>query len=218
MNSLFGPSDATLQQPLGRLSLLLLLGLLWATALSLSGILLRHPQTVPVLAFTTTGLCSLLAWHHRGLDALLRQLGLRLIVAAHATRFVGGFLLWGQAHGHLPQAFGRAAGIGDLATAGGALALLLFPPGRIFRGGLVIWNTLGFIDLLNALRTAAWLNLHQPGSMDTMTELPWVVIPLIAVPLMLASHIKIFQWLLFARDDSPPKFPRSNFRAANPSS
>ncbi len=54
---------------------------------------------------------------------------------------------------------------------------------------------IGCLDLMNALRTAVWLNFSQPGTMDTMATLPWALIPLVLVPLMIATHLKIFQWL-----------------------
>ncbi len=158
-----------------------------------------RPYIVPALALISITTCSVLVLRSKRVDADLRALGLRVIIAAHAIRFIGASFLWVHERGFLPARFAYAAGIGDIVTAVGALLLLQLPEGPAFRRVLLVWNVLGCLDLLNALRTAITLNLTQPGSMDTMTTLPWVWIPRLLVPLMSASHLKIFQWLWLER-------------------
>jgi hypothetical protein len=152
-------------------------------------------QIVPLLAITTIVLYVGLAVANRAVDRHLRALGVRLLVAFHVARFIGAFFLWAHAQGQLPATFAYRAGVGDIVVAVGALLLLQMGPGRSFRRGLLIWNVLGVLDLFMALGTAISLNLTQPGVMSGMATLPWALIPLMLVPMMLATHAKMLVWL-----------------------
>ncbi len=181
---------------LGPLARTLLIWLAAATGLIAAGYAApSRPWAIPLAVFVSVVTCTSLALRSRSLDTLLRDLGLRLIVAFHVVRLVGAFFLWAYAHGQLPAAFAYRAGLGDLAAAVGALVILQLRPGAAFRRAVWIWNIIGALDLLTAFGTAVYLNLTAPGSMDTMATLPWALIPLVAVPLLLATHAKIFQWL-----------------------
>jgi hypothetical protein len=164
----------------------------------------ERPQLVPALAFAGVVLGVGLALGNRTVDRHLRAVGVRLLVAFHGVRFIGAFFLWAYAQGQLPEEFALRAGIGDIVVAIGALLLLQVPPeGCRFRGWLLIWNALGALDLVLALGTAIHLNLTRPGVMNGMVTLPWALIPLVLVPVMLATHAKIFAWLWEKPTDRP---------------
>lgn len=132
------------------------------------------------------------------LNAGMRSLGSRGILAVHLARFVGFYFVWLQAQGRLPREFAERAGWGDVVAAAAALILLLLPRGRWFRRALPAWNWFGLADLLIAVGTATWLSSSRPGSMAEITALPLALIPLWLVPLLMASHI----YLMRAGDDA----------------
>jgi hypothetical protein len=154
-----------------------------------------RPQAVPIFAFAAIMLCVGLSLGNVAVDRHLRALGVRLLVAFHAVRLIGAFFLWAHAQGQLPAAFAYRAGVGDIVVVVGALLLLQVKPGSAFLRGLLIWNVLGALDLVVALGTAIYLNLTQPGAMNGMATLPWALIPLMLVPMMLATHAKMLAWL-----------------------
>jgi hypothetical protein len=119
----------------------------------------------------------------------MRSLGPRGIVAAHTARFVGFYFIWLEGQGRLPREFAERAGWGDVVAATGAVALLLIPRGRAYRGALFAWNLVGLADLVVAVATAAWLGIARPGSMVEITTLPLALIPLWLVPMLIASHL-----------------------------
>lgn len=107
----------------------------------------------------------------------------------HATRHIGMvFLVPGVVSQSLPSSFAIPAAYGDLAS--GVLALLVLIGLRSGRTGVVpfVWlfNVVGTVDLLNALRHA-----------DAVPHL-WAAwyIPTFWVPLLLVSHALIFSRLL----------------------
>ena len=125
-------------------------------------------------------------------DATAR-ISLRVILAFHLVRFIGFYFLWLHAQGRLPVEFAQRAGWGDVAAAFGALALLFWPEGRGFWRVLIAWNILGAADLFLAVGMAGWLNTTRPGSMIEFAALPLTLIPLFAVPVLLASHVHLLR-------------------------
>ncbi len=193
------------------LSVLVRIWLVWASvavgiiALGLPRLL--GPQIVPISAIGGVIVAATAALTSRTLDGYLRALGVRLIVAAHGLRFLGGFFIWAGPQGFFPARFAWSAGVGDVLTAAAGMMLLLISDPRRFRRWFLVWNAIGLLDLVHALGTGLSFNLTRPGSMDTMTTLPWALIPLLLVPWFLATHLKGFQWA--ASDEPLPGEARS---------
>jgi hypothetical protein len=111
----------------------------------------------------------------------------------------------GVSLGILSPLFGYTAGIGDILIGVTALRMAYF-----FRRGhrlaskvSIVWNILGSIDLVTAIflgittsnpQQSAVL-YHTSSTHPTMTTMPWVLIPAVGVPILLAIHI-ITLWLL----------------------
>ena len=134
-----------------------------------------------------------------GFRRWLATLDLRSLVAVHLTRFVGLYLLVLYDRGQLPYDFAVKGGLGDIAVALGALALLGIP-GLIARRGVVLaWNALGLFDILFVVATAARLGNADPSSMRALLRLPLSLLPTFLVPLIIATHVWIFWRLVRTR-------------------
>ena len=112
-----------------------------------------------------------------------------LLALPHATRHVGlTFLVPGVAGGILPDGFAAATAYGDLIS--GLLAILaIFALKGKWRLALpLVWifNIVGTVDLINALRQAE--AVPQLGAV-------WYI-PTFLVPMLLVTHFMIFSRLL----------------------
>jgi hypothetical protein len=175
----------------------LLIGFVWllaAIALAASGALqhLRPPGPQVLIIILTAGL--LIAGRaNRGFRAWLEALDLRAIIAFHLTRFVGVYFLFLYRKGELPFGFAVPGGWGDILVATSALVLLLvWPWVTRHRGSLVIWNLVGFIDIMLVVASAANHALADPASMAALLRLPLSLLATFLVPLIIASHVFLF--------------------------
>ncbi|HEX2852306.1 MAG TPA: hypothetical protein VHO24_03630 [Opitutaceae bacterium] len=166
---------------------------LWGVAAGFAGRfnLLGHlpSRAVPVLLASLSIGFSIAVVRIAWLREAVRELNVRVILAAHLIRFAGFYFLWLYAQGKLPAEFAHRAGGGDIAAAAGALVLLFWPEGRGFRRVFLGWNILGALDLFVALGTGGWLNIVRPGSMSELGTLPMALVPLWLVPVLLSSHL-----------------------------
>lgn len=64
---------------------------------------------------------------------------------------------------------------------------------------LIIWNTLGLIDIMFVVFSALRFGLKDWQSMHALRELPLSLLPTFLVPLIIASHVLIFVRLTRAR-------------------
>jgi hypothetical protein len=130
----------------------------------------------------------------------------------HSFRVFGGtaFVLM-MAIGHLPALFALPAGLGDIA-AGIAAPLVALRLARGTGRRAALWfNAFGMTDLisdltLGALTGYALVNVTPSGA--SISELPLVLIPSAAVPLLFALHITSVSGLRRA--------PRPSLPAAGP--
>lgn len=172
------------------------LGLLWLF-LALAVGKLQLLQSLPPmggqgLILTLTWLL-LLAYRKFGpLHRWVDSLDLRTLVALHLTRFVGIWFLVLESRALLPPPFVQV-GVGDIIAATLALLICLVPlaPARR-RSAVVIWNVIGFIDLVIVILVGARLSLVQPAALLPFTQLPLSLLPTVLVPLLLATHVIIF--------------------------
>lgn len=158
------------------------------------------PVPAPVLAFV---LCLALlfgGWFYlpRFRNALL-SVPLPALVALNVARLGGVFFLLLAARGRLSTSFASPAGLGDILVGALAIPLALAAARGVARPGWVrAWNTLGALDLIVAISagllsapgTPFRVFTDGPGTL-AMTELPWILVPAVIVPLYLLIHLAI---------------------------
>lgn len=112
-----------------------------------------------------------------------------LLIAAQTWRLVGIAFLWGMTRGMLAPAMAIPDGIGDISVGLTAIPFAIF----LWKGyswskyALVVWNVLGIADLVMAVSLGL---ITTPNfGISTMTTLPWILIPAVAVPITLALHV-----------------------------
>ena len=112
-----------------------------------------------------------------------------ILVAVHTWRIVGIAFLWGVSQGILPPAFGISAGVGDILIGVTAIPFAYFLRKSFSwsKYALVVWSVLGIADLVNAISLGLITASELPGS--TMTTFPWILIPIMGVPLALILHV-----------------------------
>jgi hypothetical protein len=167
-----------------------------AYALGDSGRLaLLEPPAPQVIIATLTALLLVNSLVLPGFQRWLAGLDVRRLVAVHLGRFVGVYFLLLHDRGLLPYDFAVKGGIGDIAVALGAVALLVVP-GLIARRNVVLaWNLAGLFDILFVVATAARLAAADASSMRALVRLPLSLLPTFLVPLVIATHVWIF-WRL----------------------
>jgi hypothetical protein len=112
-----------------------------------------------------------------------------LLIAAQTWRLVGIVFLWGMTQGLFDLAMAIPAGVGDILVGVTAIPFAIF----LWKGytwskyALVVWNVLGIADLVMAV-SLGFITSPDFG-VSTMTTLPWIFIPTIAVPVTIALHI-----------------------------
>ncbi len=164
---------------------------------------LRPPAPQVVLLGLTLAL--ILAYNlSRSFRDWTSQWNLRALVALHLTRFVGLYFLVLNDRGELPRAFALPAGLGDIAVATLALILITRRPTAERRRLYFLWNSLGLIDILFVVATAARLSLRDPASMAALLRLPLSLLPTFLVPCIIVSHL-----LIFVRLRQPSGLPSS---------
>jgi hypothetical protein len=168
----------------------------WFAAAILAGhfLLLQRipPPAIQAIIFGLTGLL-VLGYRVRALRDWVDALPLRSLVLLHLSRFVGIYFLVLFQRGELPRAFAVPGGIGDIIVATMVLPVAFAPLTEAQRlRAIVIWNVVGFVDILMVVVTATRLNLTDPSQMLALTRLPLSLLPTFLVPLILATHVIIF--------------------------
>jgi hypothetical protein len=151
------------------------------------------PFAVQGIIFGLTAVLVLAYFRIAPLRAWVDSLDLRLLVLVHVTRFVGIYFLVLYQRDELPRAFAVPGGVGDIIVATMALPVALAPlEAGPRRRAIVIWNVVGFVDILLVVITAARINLTSPGELRALTHLPLSLLPTLLVPVIIATHIIIF--------------------------
>ncbi|HTK55685.1 MAG TPA: hypothetical protein VL295_02595 [Gemmatimonadales bacterium] len=177
--------------PANRLApaLLLVWGLA-ATAFVGMGMLPRMPFPPPVFVGLGVLLSLIFLIFVPGFAAWVKTVDIRWILGFHLVRFVGIYFLILASQGRLDDYFARTAGIGDIITATGAVALILIPAAR--EGlGLKIWNAFGFADILFVVFNAARVVRTAPERFTEFFHLPLGLLPTFIVPVIVVSHVVI---------------------------
>ena len=172
------------------MAVVLLVWLVLALLLSLSGALHQVPLPMPMLGgIITVVLLAVLTvastWRARALE-----LGFRPLIAIHLTRFVGFYFLWLYSLGVLARNFAVPAGWGDVIVAVLAIPLLMMRDGLAtrWRTLLIAWNLIGLADILVVVVLAFQMSIADPGFQNAFASLPLSLLPLYIVPLVIASH------------------------------
>jgi len=176
-----------------------LVWLMAATLVGASGIL-ATPRAGPlVLGVILTIVAIVVTTQFASARNAVDAIPVRALVGIHVLRFIGIAFLALSARGELSPVFGQRAGWGDIAVA--AIALVLALSGArsdgLRRRAILAWNTLGTLDLLLAVSTAAVIIARgdSPG-MEPLLRLPLILVPIFAVPVLLATHVALFRRLL----------------------
>jgi hypothetical protein len=128
--------------------------------------------------WTLTALVFFAYWKITPLRVWVLNIDLRWLVLFHLTRFFAGvyFLVLCQ-RGQLPCAFARPAGWGDIVVA--VLALPVVGARRIefAKTFLLVWNTLGLIDINFVVFSALRFGVKDWQSMHALREFPLSLLP-----------------------------------------
>jgi hypothetical protein len=173
------------------LSVTLAVWLVVAIAVSAAGAL-RHasPLMIPVIILALSTLALVACWKLSPIREWVGAVELRWLVLLHVTRFIGLYFLVASNRGQIPEEWAVPAGIGDSVIAAGAL--LIFLAGISQRVPLLLWNTLGLVDIVFVILSAMRLGLRDPSATIFLRELPLSLLPTFLVPLIVATHLLIF--------------------------
>ena len=177
---------------------------LYAIIMSLTDILLVNTLPPRVILFTTLPLLVFyfaVVFRSKIYWVLLKEIPLSSLIRIHIFRFIGVFFLVAYFYDALPKTFAFIAGLGDIFTAVTAifvanLAQRKTPKYKIF--GL-IWNIIGFWDIVSVLVTAILVTKHSidfgTQSLNTIASNPFILIPAFAPATIVFLHITIFKKL-----------------------
>lgn len=172
-----------------RVLLIVAVWLCLAVIVSASGLLAAGPARLPqavLLALTTV--LMIVSLRSLALRAWLYSIDIRAFPVFNLSRFAGAYFLVLYQRGELPYDFAVKGGWGDILVATLAMIALAVPK----RAVLLAWNTLGLIDILFVVDTAARLAFTEPGSMQALARLPLALLPTFLVPLIISSHVWLF--------------------------
>jgi hypothetical protein len=155
-----------------------------------------HDASAPAVAatvWTLTALVLLACWKITAIRMWVLNVDVSWLVLLHVTRlFAGAYFLVLCQRGQLPCAFARPAGWGDMIVAVFAFAVVGATRTQFAKTVLLIWNTIGLIDIVLVVSNALRFGLNDWQSMHALRELPLSLLPTFLVPLIIASHILIF--------------------------
>jgi hypothetical protein len=149
---------------------------------------------VPVVILALTVLRS------PSLYRALHAIPLPMLIGVNAIRVLGINFVLLYAAGRLPAPFAPVAGWGDILIGLTALPVAWLARNReaARRPTVLVWNTLGLLDLITAIALGATsapgplrLIFAEPGT-EIMTSLPWLLIPAFLVPLLALTHLAVF--------------------------
>jgi hypothetical protein len=133
---------------------------------------------------------------------ILDGITLQSLVRLHIFRFVGAYFLITAYFNALPAHFAILAGLGDMATAFGAIfiAKAVEENKSWSRKATLIWNIFGFWDIVSVIVSAILTtrySIQHPESQSIVeiTKFPFVWIPAFAPAVIIFMHISIFKKL-----------------------
>jgi hypothetical protein len=183
-----------------RRHILLIGAVIWlvlAAIVSFMGIPQRMVSPTPqIVVLTLTVLLLVASWLYWPLRSWVLTCDWRAIVEIHFIRLIAGAgFLYAGSKGRFPTQFATMAGWGDIAIGIlGLLLILLVAPHRTFAPWAYgIWNTLGLLDILHVVMDASRNAMADRYSMAELLKPPFVFLPLFIVPILIASHIWLYE-------------------------
>lgn len=177
---------------------------LYVGIMSFTGIFQVNSLPPRVLLFTALPLLLfyfLFVFRTKVFWKILENVQLSGLVRLHFFRFVGVFFLIGWLYGILPRSFALIAGMGDIFVAVTAIfvAKLIDHKAEHFKKITLIWNIIGFWDIVSVIVSAIWvthqaMENHSQGILE-MTKFPFCLIPAFAPATIIFLHIAIFKKL-----------------------
>ena len=157
-------------------------------------LLARLPALAPqIILVALTVLLLVACFAISAVRTWIDALDVRALVLPHVTRFVGVYFLLLYQRGVLPYAFAVPCGWGDIIVASLAVGVVFLPLGEKLRPHVCfIWNTVGLVDILFVVFTAARIGLTRPWQLGALRVLPLSVLPTFLVPLIIATHVLIY--------------------------
>jgi len=181
------------------------------TALAAAGAFAGSVPAIGVAVVAPVVIGAVSATRVPSVRALALGVPLALLIAVHVGRLLGGFFLVLHADGRLPRTFALSAGWGDIAVATLALPVAWMVARRTahWRTVALLWNVVGFIDLVAAVTLGIGSAPDSPlrfiveeAIPGTLAVLPWLLVPGFLVPLYLLAHLAVFARVA-ARDRTP---------------
>ncbi len=171
----------------------LLIWLVVAVILALSGVYIRGTAGMPTIQFgillpIILGVAAYLAFP--GIKRWVRSLPQSGLVGVQVYRVIGAIFIMLWAAGQLPAVFALPAGLGDITV--GLAAIFAARRGR---NAILWWNVLGIADLVVALTTGF---LTSPSRFQLFAfdapnvlvgQFPLILIPTFLVPLSILLHL-----------------------------
>lgn len=157
-------------------------------------LLARLPALAPqIILVVLTVLLLVACFAISAVRTWIDALDVRALVLPHVTRFVGVYFLLLYQRGVLPYEFAVPCGWGDIIVASLAVGVVFLPLGEKLRHHVCfIWNTVGLVDILFVVFTAARIGLTRPWQLGALRVLPLSVLPTFLVPLIIAMHVLIY--------------------------
>lgn len=177
---------------------------LYVAVMSFTGIFQENTIPPKVLVYTAVPLLlfyfgyifrSKLFW------LILENVRLSSLVRLHIFRLVGVFFLLFWYYGALPKYFAFVAGFGDIFAAVTAIfvAKMIDSKAKHYKKITLIWNIVGFWDIVNVILTAVYVTKQALLTGDRgvleMTHFPFSLIPAFAPATIIFLHICIFKRL-----------------------
>lgn len=132
---------------------------------------------------------------------ILENVKLSSLVRIHIFRLVGIFFIIGWYYGILPESFAFIAGLGDIFVALTAIivAKLIDQKTNNYKKITLIWNILGFWDIVSVIVSAVYITKQAIDSNSLgileMSKFPFCLIPALAPATIIFLHISIFKKL-----------------------
>jgi len=175
---------------------ILIIWLIIAIAVAKLGVLTKVPPvSIQIILICLTIICISAYLLSVKFREFINRIGARGILVIHLVRYVGVYFLYLYSLGRLPYDFAVKGGWGDIAVAVFATVLLVIPGLYKRKSLLLIWNTLGLLDIIFVVATAGRINMSSPDLLYELTVLPLSLLPTFIVPLIISTHVFMFNLL-----------------------
>lgn len=178
--------------------------LIYASAMSFTGIFLTPSippkvvlfTTIPLMAFLMLVVSNLKVYH-----PILNGIALQDLVGIHIFRLIGVFFILINIFDAIPAPFAYIAGLGDIATAlASILVVKAIVNKKTYAKKLTIfWNIFGILDIVSVLVAAiitSKISIETGAqSVVEISKFPFCLIPAFAAATILFLHISIFRKL-----------------------